>query len=94
MVRIETEPAGRLDGVMATAFHDAGGGGWVSVLINFTAEEQRVALELRNLSGVANARELTGFLTDKTTNMGRFPIAGNCFTMPPLSLVTVVGNKR
>ncbi|MEI6892628.1 MAG: glycoside hydrolase [Pontiella sp.] len=94
MVRIEVEPAGRLDGVMSSAFFDAEEKCWVMVLINFTDTEQKVVLELNHFSAAEDSGELSGFLTDKTTNLGRYAIVGNSFIMPPQSLVTVVSRER
>uniref|UniRef100_UPI00356284E5 glycoside hydrolase n=1 Tax=Pontiella sp. TaxID=2837462 RepID=UPI00356284E5 len=94
MVRVEVEPAGPLDGVMASAFVDTDETRGVMVIINFTDEEQDVTLELNQFPGVGNSIRLSGFMTDTATNLGRYAIRGNCFTMPAKSLITIVCNEE
>jgi O-glycosyl hydrolase len=90
MVRIEVEPAGHLDGVMASAFYDEEQKRWAMVFINFTDDEQKVTLELKNVPASVNSSLLKGFLTDATTNLGRYPVFGKRITMPARSLITVI----
>ncbi len=93
MVRVEVEPAGGLDRIMASAFYDEQEKDWVMVLINFTAAEQKVDLELKNFPGPVDRSARVGFLTDQTTDMRRSRLDGNRITMPAQSLITVVGDE-
>jgi O-glycosyl hydrolase len=94
MVRVEVDSpldTGEvLANVMASAYLDPERNQWVMVLINFTGQQQNIRVETKMFVGADSKGSVEGFLTDQTVNMGRFSIAGNCFTMPAGSMVTVV----
>ncbi|VGO11708.1 hypothetical protein PDESU_00254 [Pontiella desulfatans] len=94
MVRIEAQtgrPAGKdLEGLMASAYHDAGRNRWVMVLVNFSDVEQEVAYRTRMLPPARGRWETQGFLTRKDSHMQRFSIHDERLTLPPKSMATIV----
>ncbi|WP_372846496.1 glycoside hydrolase [Pontiella sp.] len=95
MVRVPVEAEGavaeRLARVMASAYYDADRHRWAMVVINFTNRKQEIRFSTKRLPRSEERWTTAGFLTDRKHDLQRFDLSGDAFSMPPKSIVTLLG---